>query len=311
MGAIHELREEYRHYRADRPKLRWLFLLGDLLIVLLKLALFAAFMVACWFLVARGGQPLPSVAVQSSPSEPANAAPELSEDRIALLQEIAARTKVNDTSASSVDSGVEEADTTVATEPVDDPVTGSGKEPVNDLLALNDARTTINDDDGSDSIINAQDDSIDGQTRSLALISSAGASITGSVANSDSIIAAEPIELPRVKPDQISEEGGSDDFWVSSQPATAYTLQLALTVNRPFLVSFTRGLPDGLTSEIFPTRRTSTGEIQYSLVAGSFSSRARAQEALESLPEDVRRFGAHLRLFSDVHQSLLDTGAAQ
>ena len=310
MGAIHELSEEYRHFRADRPKLRWLFLLGDLLIVLLKLVLFAAFMVACWFLIARGGQPLPSVAVQSSPSEPAIVTAELSEERIALLQEIAARTKANDTSASSIVRGVEQADTSIATKPVDDPVKGPGKEPVNELLALNDARTSVND-DGSDLIINAQDDSIADQSRSLALISSAGASITGSVANADSVIAAEPIELPRVKSDQISEEGGSDRLWVSSQPATAYTLQLALTVNRPFLVSFTRGLPDGLTSEIFPTRRISTGEIQYSLVAGSFSSRARAQEALESLPEDVRRFGAHLRLFSDVHQSLLDTGAAQ
>jgi len=91
MGAIHELLDDYRHYRQAHPEYRLLFLLGDLASLVLKLAVFAGFLYLCWYLVSRNPQVVESPVMQgkASTSQKAEAAPELTAERIALLEGIA------------------------------------------------------------------------------------------------------------------------------------------------------------------------------------------------------------------------------
>ena len=89
MGFIHELGEEYRYFRSRNPRLRWLFLLGDLAGLLVKLALFAGFMYLLWYVVNRNpvqgqGETIDAAPVASIPELTADI-PELTAERVACL----------------------------------------------------------------------------------------------------------------------------------------------------------------------------------------------------------------------------------
>ena len=94
-----------------------------------------------------------------------------------------------------------------------------------------------------------------------------------------------------------NSENGS---WILNQNPSAYTLQLALTTNVEFLVDFARQLQPKFVTVIYPERRNSQGNIQYSLSAGSFSAKAPAEAALSSLSAQVKRYGAHVRPFDEI-----------
>ena len=98
MGAIHELREDYRHYRFRHPEFRILFLLADLVGLLVKLVLFGGFLFGCWYVVSRNPvqsnlvrseASVPAVKTVQLESAPAQTSPTLTEERVALLREIA------------------------------------------------------------------------------------------------------------------------------------------------------------------------------------------------------------------------------
>jgi len=107
MANIHELREDYRHYRMQNPQYRLLFLLGDLLSVLAKLAALAFIVYALWYLLGRSEVPAGSKVIAEVPTASRNTTiaaqtndvqntrntakrtPALTRERIELLKKIA------------------------------------------------------------------------------------------------------------------------------------------------------------------------------------------------------------------------------
>ncbi len=94
-----------------------------------------------------------------------------------------------------------------------------------------------------------------------------------------------------------------DMNWVFNQNPDHYTIQLALTVNRPFLLKFAEQLPSAFDVTVHPEAVNSSGNIQYSLSTGSFPTRELAQEALGHLSSDIRQYGAYARKFEEMHKS--------
>ena len=109
------------------------------------------------------------------------------------------------------------------------------------------------------------------------------------------------ISVPVVLAEPGSYQGPN---WVFAQAPADYTVQIAMTANRPFLESFAAKLPASQDSAIYPERKTADGEVQYSLSIGNFPDRSSAETFLASLDQVHRRYGAHLRLFNEIQSNL-------
>lgn len=273
MGFIHELGEEYRYFRSRNPRLRWLFLLGDLAGLLVKLALFAGFMYLLWYVVNRNpvqgqGETIDAAPVASIPELTADI-PELTAERVALLEKIASRGAV---AASGLLGSVESESVTAAsaniTSGISEVVSSQSAEPV------------------------VQVESRPGIAATLGYI--------------------EVDEIPTV----FSAAGETEERffqptaptesldWVLNQSAEDYTLQLAVTVNVSFLSGFSRRLPKEHITAIYPERRNTNNNVQYSLSLGRFPDLQSAQDALASMPNSLKRYGAHARKFDDIQKNL-------
>jgi len=283
MSAIHELRANYRHYRLDNPQYRWLFVLADMLLMLAKLALFAAFLFICWYVVSRGSLPTGSSVAATQPA--AVAVPELTEERIALLRRIAGQTS---------------ADTT-------------GKTPNLSMLARSDSSGAtllphsyqIADGNADNSVVGL----VTGNSQTPVQVTAVSASDIAAI-NTNSNIGIGGSANP-IPPEAVNESAPNTRAretlgrsWVLQQPPRNYTVQIAMTSNRPFLESFARKLPNDMVTAIFPERVTSNGEVQYSLSLGNFSNLNSAEAALTALPQVHRRYGAHLRRFNQFRDNV-------
>lgn len=259
MSIIHELREDYRLFRIEHPGYRLLFLLGDIGIFLLKLALFCGFMVLCWYLMSRSpdietsdrtaGNALAAVETTESRT------PELTAERLALLRQIADQ----EDSSSSAGVLIGQAD-----------VEDQSDDAAADVLKLA---------------------SFDQPNEAVVQVEARRASDNSTVSKSAAAKFTDDVYIA------ANSENGS---WILNQNPSAYTLQLALTTNVEFLVDFARQLQPKFVTVIYPERRNSQGNIQYSLSAGSFSAKAPAEAALSSLSAQVKRYGAHVRPFDEI-----------
>jgi len=276
MSVIHELREDYRFYRQRHLEYRWWFILLDVIWLFARLLLIAGVMLACWYAINRVN---PAISFQENrPDEvpPAEAArlslskkavPELTDERIALLNEIAAgsnerfkalpdrasdneRMQAVEMSFEDLPNAAPQAETVVKVAAVS-------------AQASDPARA---DPAAEQPLFDAADNAV------------------SSLATAQTVIA--------------------DRQWVMYQSPDFYTVQIALTVNRKFLVSFAEKLPAHLTSAIYPERLNNNGDVQYSLSVGSFSDEASAEAALASLPTDARRYAAHTRKFDVIQRNI-------
>lgn len=277
MRIAHELREEYRIYRIENPRLRLLFLLGDISILLIKLALFCGFIFLCWYILSRSpysekiARAPGNVLAATEASE--TDTPELTAERIALLRQIADQ---------EVSSGV--------------PVGGLiGKATVEDQaeadITLDEGFILASSDNQSIKTLVQVETVVDTVEYSLNQENLPTESGNPAVAESTVSQFSDEVFVP------VNAENGS---WILNQNPAEYTLQLALTSNVQFLVDFARQLPDEYTTAIYPERRTGRGTIQYSLSAGNFSAKRSGLAALESLSEQTKRFGAHVRRFDEI-----------
>ena len=307
MVSIHELREDFRLFRYYHPEYRALFALLGFAFLLLKLTVAGAFLFACWYVAARGFNTddfsLPLFRAESSVAVPANSdnrASEISAERVAILKRIAGQSSTH-----LVLTGSE-----------------SGPETISNALPELEAESVANID--------------------LASTESAGSSLSQSGISAiteeqipvlsslvvDEVYDGEPVsEGPVVRvaslssiPDYnviVEPTGTESDIvfngdenslwgydWVVEQWRDNFTLQIALTVNRPFLVSFAKKLPPDLISAVYPERINEKGATQYSLVVGNFDDEQAAQAILEELPQSVRRYGAHVRRFGSIQDTV-------
>jgi len=295
MSIIHELREDYRYYRSENPQFRLLFLLGDLLGLLFRLALFAAFVYLCWYIVSRNPVPeqQPAADLPTPTPTPMATTPELTAGRIALLEKIASQ---GSTTASGLVGSVESS-------PADLTAPGTEDRVIEDRAIEGEAETGLTTTPESEvpALIENQSD--------LPLVQVE--SQTGFAARSGYV---EVDEIPTVYLTPTDGEPAGDFFrpaapiessgWLRKQIAEYYTIQLALTVNVDFLVEFAELMPAEHVAAIYPEKRISDNNLQYSLSLGSFPDLQEAEEALSSLPNNFKRYGAHARLFGDIQKNL-------
>lgn len=299
MGAIHELFDDYRHYRQAHPEYRLLFLLGDLVTLLLKLAVFAGFLYLCWYLVSRNPQGAEALVPQSKNpvSQKAEATPELTDERIALLEGIASGNPAPELIGSVVASNGAKKETSA---PViskafvqasfdESSVSSPIQAPAQTLMSLQTVPTTV-----------------------VQVESRPGRAVRSGYTEIDDIptvvaVIEKPVasESKRGFKDKIfvPPENIEDGSWVFDQNAADYTLQLALTVNVDFLVRFAEKLPSEHVAAIYPERLNRNQGIQYSLILGSFPNRRSAEQLLASLPAALKRYGAHARGFDEAQQN--------
>ena len=279
MGAIHELRAEYRHYRVDNPQYRLLFIVVDILALLIKLALFAGVLVASLMLANRGSLPVGVTPVDSK-TVPQATVPALTGDRIALLKQIAGQpvTPPSDDNEPSVSALVR---VSVPVPPTESEIVYRGAYLVSEEASSSPVVGSI---------------VIDQPPGTVVQVAAATASFS------------EPQAPISVAPQGQGDTRGSE--WAQQQPSGNFTVQIAMTSNRPFLDSFANKLPAEYISAIYPERRTANGEVQYSLSLGNFPSRSSAESLLSSLPQSDRRYGAHLRRFDDIQRNLSSFGAS-
>jgi len=230
MSAIHELREDYRHFRVEHPRLRGLFLLGDLVGLLIKLALFAGFLFLCWYIVSRGPTDgpaatatVPEPVAQQSLETAQDPSQELTDERVALglIGSAAPATGGNqaDRQADQSQELTLRAFGPVQVESFADNNALAGYEVSDDIpTAALDNRET-------------------GQP-------SAGIEVSGGFS------------------DEIFEPAGDveNGLWVLGQDNGDFTMQLALTVNVEFLVDYAGKLPVEHVASIFPERRNRQGD---------------------------------------------------
>ncbi len=289
MGAIHELREEYRFYQVKHPEYRWLFLIVDLASLLLKLALFSGLLFLCWYLISRGPESgfsdlsgaTKAPAVNSTLQAAESSSPELTDERIALLRQIAGK--------DSLTAAVEAAatDKVVTTDTVSSEA----------LLGL--------------AVSNSKEDifiaSADGLPPLVRVETLEDTTVTPRYIETDDIptvyTAPSATETIEFADNVYVPADARNGKWVLRQDAGDYTMQLALTANVEFLDYFARGLPEEYTAAIYPERQTTSGQIQYSLSAGSFSTKREAEAALATLSEQLKRYGAHVRAFKEIHDN--------
>lgn len=288
MGAIHELREEYRFFKSQNPQFRWLFLLLELTSLLIKLALFGGFLFFCWYLISRSPYAEQTDLLgKRDTTRPvdevvAGSVPKLSEERLARLREIAGRDGDSPQGADALVGKVaDQADKDLRLS--EDSTNKSAKNSGTFTVATFDNPTA---------------------TPEVKVASVAASDTARPVARSqvDSQVNSEagPVFTENVYiPEDI--ESGS---WVLKQNSGDHTIQLALTVNVEFLVDFAGKLPGEYTAAIYPERVNDSGKIQYSLSLGSFPSWRSAEAALADLDENLKRYGAHTRVFGEAQNNI-------
>lgn len=288
MGAIHELREEYRFFQSQNPQFRWLFLLLDLTSLLIKLALFGGFLFFCWYLISRSPYAEQTdlfgkrEATRQADEVVAESVPELSEERLARLREIAGRDGDSPQGAAALVGKV--ADQT-------DQELRLSEESTNKSAKKSDTLTVATFDKPS-ATPEVKVASVTASDKDRPLVPN---KVDSQVDSHTGPVFTENVYIPE------DIESGS---WVLKQNSGDYTIQLALTVNVEFLVDFAAKLPGEYTAAIYPERVNSSDKIQYSLSLGSFPSWRSAEAALAELDENLKRYGAHTRVFGEAQKNI-------
>ena len=304
MVSIHDLREDFRLFRFYHPQYRLLFALLDLAVLLLKLAVIGMFLFSCWYIAARGfsdeGFSLPLAktkpvvvrpGVDPSDSEHlvGNNTSGLAAERIALLKRIAGQP------ASHL------------------VLTKSDAEPRTLNAVRADLKTESQADVDAGREVPAKNSFVADDEQSVLLPEATVVKVASLPSTPNYNVTVEPT----TSESDIIFNGGEKSLqgydWVVDQGRDNFTLQIALTVNRPFLVSFAQKLPSDLIATVFPERITDKGETQYSLAVGNFDSEEGAQSVLDGLPQSVKRYGAHVRSFGNIHDTvgILNSGGIQ
>lgn len=289
MSAIHELRDDFRHYRNEHSEYRLVFVLLDVVILALKMALFAGFVLLCWYLMGRGTPEsgyIPAnleANVVVEPAEEVQPEPELTEERIALLNDIAGRPAEKSGEAATV------GDVSLAGSVT--PAVNAGTDP-SDVARPVVVAQSSNSNAANDTFVTK---TLEDQSIPKVIENSAGKIVTET----------SPARVVNVESSAgQSESGVQGAEWVFSQAPENFTVQIALTVNRPFLIRFVDQLPPEYASAVYPARMNDKGGLQYSLSFGSFADEAQAKVALAQLSEANKRYGAHIKQFDEIQQNV-------
>lgn len=84
--------------------------------------------------------------------------------------------------------------------------------------------------------------------------------------------------------------------WLAAHPEAGYTIQLLGAADHAYLRQYLKNLPKSIDSEsIFVYRKSAESRPSLTVVRGLYASPAEAAEAIEALPQELRRFQPFLR----------------
>ena len=92
----------------------------------------------------------------------------------------------------------------------------------------------------------------------------------------------------------------SPDDWVREQNPRFYTLQLASSTNPRMIEKYY--LENQLEGKAGYYRHTRKGKIWYALVYGAYPSSKTAQQAVDTLPDGLRKWSPWIRRYKDIHR---------
>lgn len=94
-----------------------------------------------------------------------------------------------------------------------------------------------------------------------------------------------------------------NERWVLFQEPTHFTVQLATSRERNYILELAQGLSESPVA-IYPFRTTESQNPVFGLLSGLYKTRSEAISAVDSMPENVKRFGVWIRPISDLQAAI-------
>ena len=94
-----------------------------------------------------------------------------------------------------------------------------------------------------------------------------------------------------------------NERWVLFQEPTHFTVQLATSRERNYILELAQGLSESPVA-IYPFRTTASQNPVFGLLSGLYETRTEALNAVEEMPSDVKRFGVWIRPISDLQAAI-------
>ena len=94
-----------------------------------------------------------------------------------------------------------------------------------------------------------------------------------------------------------------NERWVLFQEPTHFTVQLATSRERNYILELAQGLSESPVA-IYPFRTTESQNPVFGLLSGLYETRTEAINAVEKMPKDLKRFGVWIRPISDLQAAI-------
>jgi len=94
-----------------------------------------------------------------------------------------------------------------------------------------------------------------------------------------------------------------NERWVLFQEPTHFTVQLATSRERNYILELAQGLSESPVA-IYPFRTTESQNPVFGLLSGLYKTRTDAINAVDQMPEDLKRFGVWIRPISDLQADI-------
>ena len=117
------------------------------------------------------------------------------------------------------------------------------------------------------------------------------------------------VPVPSDNADQTSQSAPvinravENERWVLFQEPTHFTVQLATSREREYIVELAQGLSESPVA-IYPFRTTDSQNPVFGLLSGLYKTRSEAINAVDQMPEELKRFGVWIRPISDLQADI-------
>lgn len=95
-----------------------------------------------------------------------------------------------------------------------------------------------------------------------------------------------------------------NERWVLFQEPTHFTVQLATSRERNYILELAQGLNTESPVAIYPFKTTNSQNPVFGLLSGLYKTRTEAINAVEQMPRDLKRFGVWIRPISDLQADI-------
>ncbi len=121
--------------------------------------------------------------------------------------------------------------------------------------------------------------------------------------NNDNGVAVPVPEVDAEPSAPLVQRAVENERWVLFQEPTHFTVQLATSRERNYILQLAQGLTESPVA-IYPFKTTESQNPVFGLLSGLYETRTEAITAVENMPNDVKRFGVWIRPISDLQADI-------